>query len=632
MSNSIYGLGISGLTAAQAGLVTTGHNITNAGTAGYHRQSIEQSALPPVATGSGYFGQGVQVDTVVRAYNRFLEAQLGEASALAGYYSAFHTQLAQVDNVVADTQAGVSPALQEFFAAVQAVATNPADIPSRQSMVSAGAALASRFNSLAARFDALRSGVNTQLTSSIEEVNAYAQQIAALNHRILALQQIPGQPPNDVLDQRDALVTKLNQLIGANVVEQGNGTVNIFIGNGQGLVIGHQSMVLATAPSLDDPQRLAVAISVGGGSVLLNESGLQSGALGGLLAFRAELDTAQNALGRVALGLVQSINDQHRLGQDLYGALGESVFSVPAPAVFAKSTNTSGAVIAAAVANVSALTTSDYRLSYDGVNYAVTRLADNTTTTYAALPQTVDGLTLSVASGVVASGESFLIEATRGAARDLAMRISDPAKIAAAAPMRTAATGANRGSGAISAGTVNAPPPPDPNLQAPVTLTFTSAGTFDVVGAGTGNPTSVAYVAGSSITYNGWTVQISGSPAAGDVFTITPNSGGVADGRNALLLAGLQTRRVLAAGTATLQGAYSQMVSTVGNRTHQLDVTAQTQVKLVEQATQAQQAFSGVNLDEEAGNLLRYQQAYQASGKMIQIAASLFQTLLELGG
>jgi flagellar hook-associated protein 1 len=319
------------------------------------------------------------------------------------------------------------------------------------------------------------------------------------------------------------------------------------------------------------------------------------------------------------------------LGQDLNGSLGGTFFAVPMPEVTGKSSNTGSAVIGAAISNASTLTTSGYRLTYTGANYTVTRLSDSTTTTYAALPQTVDGVALSLVSGAAGVGDSFLIEPTRNGARDIAMSISDPANIAAAAPLRTAASGTNTGSGTISTGTVNTPPPPNGNLQQPVTITFSSPTTFNVTGTGTGNPAGVAYTAGANISYNGWTMQLHGSPAAGDVFTITPNSGGVADGRNALLLAELQTQNTLAGGTTGYQGAYSQMVAMIGNKTQQIDVMSQAQTAVVGQATQAQQSLSGVNLDEEAANLLRYQQAYQASGKMIQVASTLFQTLLDLG-
>ncbi len=210
MSNGIFGLGLSGLAAAQAGLVTTGHNIANANTQGYHRQGIQQSALPPLYTGSGFLGQGVQVDTVTRSYSQFLETQLAQSEAQAGYYSAYLTQLAQMDNLVTDTNAGLSPALQAFFRAAQDVATSPAGIPSRQSLLAAGEALVSRFDSLAARFDELRDGVGAQITSTVAEINSYARQIARLNERILNDQRSPSQPPNDLLDERDALVSRLN--------------------------------------------------------------------------------------------------------------------------------------------------------------------------------------------------------------------------------------------------------------------------------------------------------------------------------------------------------------------------------------------------------------------------------------
>ena len=255
MSDGIFSIGISGLAAAQAGLVATGHNIANANTQGYHRQTIGQSAAVPVYTGAGFMGQGVQVDTVTRAYSQFLDTQLTQSQSQASYYSTYFAQLSQIDNVVADTNAGLSPALQDFFRAAQEVATNPAAMPSRQSLLSAGAALASRFNTLAASFDELRSGINSQLTSSVAAINAEAQQIATLNGRILSTQQNPNQPPNDLFDQRDAQVSELNKLVGTTVVTQSDGTINVVIGNGQNLVVGRQAMPLTATTALDDPPR-----------------------------------------------------------------------------------------------------------------------------------------------------------------------------------------------------------------------------------------------------------------------------------------------------------------------------------------------------------------------------------------
>ena len=631
MSNGIFGIGLSGLAAAQAGMVTTGHNIANANTQGYHRQSIHQSSANPLLTGGGYIGQGVNVDNVVRTYSQFLETQANTAQSQASFYSTYHAQMSQIDNVVADSNAGLSPALQQFFQATHAVAADPSSVPSRQSLLSAGEALTARFNALGARFEEMRAGVNSQVTSMVGEINSYAQQIARLNESIRGAQPNPGQLPNDLLDQRDALVSELNKLIGVSVVTQSDNTINVFIGSGQNLVVGKQAMALTAAPSLEDPQRLEVGYVVNGGVTLLNPSNLRGGSLGGVIAFRAnELDAAQNALGRVALGVADTFNAQQRLGQDLTGALGADFFTVPGPVVTDKANNTGNAVISATLNSVSGLTVSDYRLVRTAAGYDLTRVADGTVTSYAALPQTVDGLTIGLVSGSANTGDSFMIQPTRGAARAIAVSLGTPAGIAAAVPVRTAAASGNTGTGTISAGTVNSPPPPAPNLQQTVTITFTSATTFDVTGIGTGNPTGLVYTPGADITYNGWTIQLAGTQATGDVFTVARNSAGVADGRNALAMANLQTQNTLGGGTTSFQGAYSQMVSRVGNQTRQLDVTAQAQTQLASQASQQVESMSGVNLDEEAANLLRYQQAYQAAGKMIQVAATMFQTVLDL--
>lgn len=639
MGSSVFNIGVSGLAAAQAGLLTTGHNISNASTPGFNRQQIVQSTNTPQFTGAGYFGQGTNVTTVQRVYNQFLASQTLSAQTRLSELNAYADQIRQVDGLLADPSAGLSTALNDFFRGVHEVAANPASIPARQSMLSMAQALVGRFQSVDNRLNEIRDGVDTQLASTVADINSYTTQIAALNQRIILAQAAgPGQPANDLLDQRDQLIAQLNQQVRVTTLTESDGSLSVFVGNGQAVVVGAQSYGLATMQSGEDASRMTVGITLAsGGTAALPEAMLTGGTLGGLLAFRREsLDTAQNALGRIALGLAETFNAQHRLGQDLTGALGGNFFTAPAPQVITPNNPPNGgtAAIGVAVASAANLTTSDYRLTANGGgNYTLVRLSDSTTVFSAtALPQTVDGLTISLASGAANAGDSFLIQPTRAAAHDIAVALTDARSIAAAAPIRTAASNGNSGTGAIGAGSVNAPPPVNANLTQTVTITFNNPPTtFDVAGTGTGNPAGVAYTAGGSISYNGWTVQIGGTPAAGDVFTISANSAGVADNRNALLLAGLQTGKTLAGGTASYQSAYAQIVSDVGNKTREIQVTATAQESVVKQAEEAQQSLSGVNLDEEAANLLRYQQAYQASGKMIEIADKLFNTLLELG-
>jgi flagellar hook-associated protein 1 FlgK len=629
MGNGLFGIGISGLSAAQAGLATTGHNITNAGTAGFHRQEVVQQNAPGHYSGAGFIGQGVQVDTVRRIYSDFLDAQASRANAQASYYTAYVGQISQIDTLLSDPSAGLAPELQRFFEGVNELAANPGSVPSRQSMLSAGESLVARMNSLDARLVEMNRGVNAQIESTVSRVNAYATEIAKLNGQLAATQGSAQHPPNDLLDQRELMIAELNALVGVTTLKQADGAVSVSIGTGQSLVVGQNAFRVAATPSLDTPGRTELHYVIGSTTMPLPTQAI-GGSLGAVLAFRAgPLTDTQNQLGRIAAGLALTFNEQHRLGNDLRGAAGGDFFVPLTTTVTDRTGNTGTADIDATVVSASALQPSSYQLRFTGGAYQLTRLSDNTTTAFAVLPQTIDGLTITLAGGAPANGDSFLIEPTRYAARDLALAFSDPALIAAAAPMRTGSALANNGTGAISAGVANAPR--DVNVQQPVTITFTSATTFDVTGVGTGNPVGVAFTAGANITYNGWTVQISGAPATGDTFTIASNTNGTADNRNAARLADLQLANTLNGGTVSYQGAFGQLTSQVGNTTRQIEISSEAQDTILIRAREAQQAVSGVNLDEEAANLLRYQQAFQASGKVIEVAATVFDTILSLG-
>lgn len=639
----ISSIGFSGLNAAQAGLLTTGHNISNASTPGYHRQEIVQNANGSLFTGAGFIGQGTRVQTVKRVYDEFLGRQVLNAEAGATEMESYLAQIGQIDNLLADPSAGLSPALSAFFKGLQDVAANPASVAGRQSMLSAAEALVARFQGLDQRFSEIREGINQQIGAQIGQINVFSTQLADINQRIImARASGANQQPNDLLDQRDTMLRDLNKLVRVSTVSQSDGSFNVFIGQGQPLVVGTRSSSLRAVAAADDPQRKTVAIvGAGGTAQLLSESQISGGSLGGLLNFRNEsLDTAQNALGRIALTLARNFNDQHRLGQDLTGAMGQDLFTVAAPIVRTNSGNSGSGSPAVGIdaATVSELSGSDYRLSFVGGNYQLTRLADNQTRTFASLPQTVDGITIAAATWLPAANDSVLIQPTRAGARDIGLAFSDVRQIAAAAPIRSTANLGNTGTGKVTAGTVDAPPPPSPDLQHRVTISFTSATSFDVfdVTTATTLASGVAYASGGDIAYNGWTVRITGNPASGDAFSIEANANGVADNRNIVLLGGLQTRNTMgaeagSAPTATYQGAYAQIGSAVGSKTNEVQAIGAAQRGLVDHAAQALESLAGVNLDEEAAKLLRYQQAYQASAKVLEIASRIFDEILALG-
>lgn len=636
---SLLNIGITGLNAAQAGLVTTGHNISNAATPGYSRQSIVQGTQEPFFTGSGFFGQGTQVVTVKRAYSQYLENEVLTSDTRRAQLETYSAQVEQIDNLLADPDAGLSPALQSFFQGVQDLAANPSSVPARQSMISTAQALASRFQYMDQRIDEIREGTESQISGAVDEINSFARQLADLNQRIALVQASgPGQPANDLLDQRNALVAELNRQVRVSTVLESDGSLSVSIGSGQPLVTGAQYSQLEATPSDDDPRRLSIGLRMPtGGHIPMPESLIDGGVLGGLLAFRREaLDTAQQQLGLVATGLAETFNAQHRLGQDLDGNLGKDFFSLPAPVVFPASS------VTASIADVSQLTGSDYRVTKNGGTWSVTRLSDNTLVVDDAttLPVTFDGV--SIDASALVSGQSALIQPTRYAAAGISVAISDTRLVAAAGPLRVAAGSSNTGTGTVAVDSlagVSGFSGGTPHIG-DYTLEFDATNArFDVLNSSGVSIGTVAYdpaTDSAGVTRSlpsplgDVSLALTGVPADGDAFTLGSNAGGVSDNRNAVLLGGLQLGKTLLGGTASYQSTYSQLVSQVGNKTREVQVNRDAQASLLEQATAARDSLSGVNLDEEAANLIRYQQAYQAAAKVMTIASTLFDEVLAI--
>jgi flagellar hook-associated protein 1 FlgK len=654
MAGNLLNIGKTGLFAAQAALATTGHNIANASVAGYSRQGVVQASLQGQNSGSGFIGNGTTVADIKRYTDSFLNGQVTSAQTSKSSLDTYYTQISQIDNLLADTTSGLSPALQDFFSSVQNLSGTTGSDAARQAMLSSASTMATRFQAIDGRLDELQAGVNSQITTNVNEINTYASQIAHLNEQISAYSASSGRQPNDLLDARDQLVMDLNTKIQTTVSKGDNNSLTISIGNGQPLVVGKQAFGLAATVSDTDQTRVEVGVVTNGKITTLAEDSLKGGSLGGLMAFRLEtLDKTQNAMGRVAISLAATFNAQQRLGQDATGAMGKDFFTQPEAYVGGSIKNniTSTTSVKAVVVDAGALTQSDYKLEYDGTSFNVTRLSDNVKTRIDPYPQAnaqrIDGIDFTV-TGAAAAGDNFSIKPTVNGAANIALKLTDVSQIATATPITTSVPLTNTGTGKISSGTVDAAYlTPGNAITTPIKLTFDKAsGTLagfpadkpvtvtTMAGAKTVYPagaTNIPFTAGSSYNVSGMNVTLSGVPADKDTFTISKNTDASGDTRNAALLAGLQTKNILNGGTATYQSAYAQLVSFVGNKTREVKVNADAGATLLAQVTASQQDVSGVNLDEEAANLLKYQQAYQAAGKVMQIASTMFDTLLSLG-
>ncbi|MDO9623029.1 MAG: flagellar hook-associated protein FlgK [Pseudomonas sp.] len=678
----LLSIGLSGLAANKTSLAVTGHNITNVNTPGFSRQDTVQATRNPQFSGAGYIGSGTTLVDVRRTYSEFLSTQVRSSTALSSDVEAYRSQIEQLDSLLAGTTTGITPSLQKFFSSLQTAAEDPANIPARQLVLSEAEGLARRFNTVSSRINEQNEFINKQMVAVGDQVNRLATSIASYNDAI-AKASANGQQPNDLLDAREEAVRQLSTFIGVTVVAQDNNSLNLFVGSGQPLVVGSTTSRLEVGPGQADPTRFEVSF-VSGGSRQGITSLVTGGEMGGLIRYRSEtLDPTLNSLGRLALAVSDQVNTQLGQGLDLKGQVGSALFGDYNDTVLAQlrvrafATNTSNVQPALNITNTSVLTTSDYRLEYDGSNYTARRLSDGAAMTVGMTitppPASLDGYPITldfadaagrdqgfelVIGSAPAAADKFLLQPTRRGATTISAQLDQPDQLAFAAPLRSEANLQNRGNGVIgqpSIGNVQNPlVPADLQGLSPLTMTYaapvapatTGTLTLSAPGGVTFSPATLSITPGQSntlsytVTSGGSTVEVSqafsGRPETGDTFTLGFNQNGVSDNRNALKMVDLQNKQTvgvdptvtgISTGVSFTDG-YGDLVERVGTLTAQARQDSAATGAILKQATDNRDSLSAVNLDEEAANLIKFEQYYNASAQVIQVARSLFDTLL----
>jgi flagellar hook-associated protein 1 FlgK len=624
--SSIFGIDLSALQAFQQAIEVTSNNVANASTPGYDEESIDLETALPQDAGGIAIGSGVDVGGVQRAYSQAATNQLNTSQSTLGQLTALQNYTSQIDNLFGTTAGGLTTALQNYYSGWSTVADDPTSTASRQALLGDASALAQNLNSTSSQLQEMNSDVNTRISADVNQINSISTQISDLNTQITQSTG-SGQTPNQLLDQRDQLVSNLSQIAGVTTTSNTDGSINVYLGNGQPLVLDQNTYALSTVANQFNASQLEVASTASDGASI--SSSITSGDLGGLLSARTQaIDPALNELGQIATAVAQSANTQQASGLDLNGQLGSALFSVGAPVATASSANTDATTATVTLSNLGGLTSDNYLLSYQGGAYTLT---DATTGANVALtgagtslsPLTASSVGLSIVlSGTPAAGDQFLIQPTAQAAGTIGVALTDPSGLAAAGAVQTSAADTNTGSAAISAGTVL--DASDPNLLDTTTIQFLTPTTYSVNGAG-----SFAYTSGGNVDLNGWQVQITGTPAAGDTFTVQSNASGTGDNTNALAAANQQTTGVLSNGTISVSGAVGALISGAGAQAQQVNTAQTAQTAVNTQATTNVQSVSGVNLDEEAANLMQWQQAYQASAQALSVANGLFTSFLD---
>lgn len=620
--SELFSIGTSALIANQRMLSTASHNIANANTDGFSRQRVTLTERPPQYIGFGFVGKGVDVQSVTRRADEFLTDNVRFSAARQSRAATYADLAGQVDTLLSDGT--FSPALQKFFDSLQDASNDPSSTPARQVLLNASNTLTDRFQDLHSRFTAMSKSTNDSLAAKVDKLNSYANSVAKLNHDIVqGIGMASGQMPNDLLDQRDLLLKRMSELVNVTVGEQADGSINVFVGSGQLLVAGNVNNKLQITTNTLDGLRKEISITTPAGTGVVT-SAITGGELAGILNFRDEvLEPARNSIGRLAVVISETYNAQHQAGVDLKGARGGALFQYAGPVVNVGPTNSGGMNVAIDPTLLPNLTTSDYVVTFDGSNYTLLRQDNNTTQVFpAGAPFTADGLTFTP-TGTAAAGDSFLVMPTKYAARAMDVAVTDPLRFALAGPIRTSANLGNISDAKIAAPTVL--DSTNVALQTPVQLVFNSPPTtYQVNGAGA----LIPFTSGTNIDINGWRVQVTGTPIAGDVFRIDPNVNGKGDNTNGRLMLDLRTTTVINGNSATYQDAYGQLLGQVGSLTQQSEISRDALKVQLSNAEASRDQVAGVNLDEEAADLIRFQQAYQGAAQIISAADQAFQALL----
>ena len=550
--SSLINNAMSGLSAAQAALNTASNNISSYNVAGYTRQTTSMAQANSTLGAGGWVGNGVYVSGVQREYDSFITNQLRAAQNQSSGLTTRYEQMSKIDNLLSSKTSSISTSMQGFFTSLQTLVSNAEDPAARQALIGKAEGLVNQFRTTDQYLRDQDKQVNTAIKASVDQINNYSKQIANLNDQISRMTGVgAGASPNDLLDQRDQLVSELNQIVGVEVSVQDGGTYNVTMANGYSLVQGSNARQLAAVPSSDDPSRTTVAYVDGvAGEVAIPEKLITTGSLGGLLTFRSqELDQTRNTLGQLALAFADAFNTQHKEGFDANGDPGKNFFDIGGPAVLSNTTNKGTGALDVKITDSSSVQATDYKITFDGTDWQVTRLADNTSfkPTVTGGKMSFDGLEITVKNGALAN-DSFTVKPVGDAIINMKVAVTDESKIAMAE---------------VSKNDLN------PNVDK-----------------------------------------------------------GKSDNRNGQKLLDLQTKSTV--GDKTFNDAYATLVSDVGNKTATLKTSATTQNNVVTQLYKQQQSISGVNLDEEYGNLQRYQQYYLANAQVLQTANALFDALINI--
>jgi len=659
MSVNLYNTGVSGLLASQQQLATTGNNIANVNTEGYTRQRAEQNATTGIYSGGNFIGSGTYIENISRVYDQFSYKEQVLSQTSLSHAESLNIDLGQLDQVMTFSGGAINSSITSFYEAVNSISDNPSDLGLRNMAISQAEILSSDLNSINENLNQIVKSTNGEISEIAGHISNISQEIGKINEQILFSQHSVQGQPNDLLDARDSLVNDLSQYTSVNTIVDNLGVMTVMIGNGATLVAGTTALSVGVQAGDPDPNQTVLSVIGPNSSVTLSGS-----TVGGVLAakyeFRDEhVAEVQSEMNRIAMAISGTINDTQHSGLDLNGEEGLDFFTdintplLEKSRVFASSKNLGTSEASVTITDITKVPTDEFMVKFDGSNYTMTNLTDNSTldlgTPGALNTNAADtyGFQFNEDSGTPAAGDVFIIKPTHNSAAFINVTLTQASGIAASSAIEVTPSSTNNGGASVEITSLSSAEDAQAYATAnnlAVDIYDTGSGTFEyrVYNSVTSAEIipATTYVPGVGASLNIppspstpiFTIDVDGIPtgssaAAPETFSIS-DAFGVGNNGNALSLGLTQEQGILNGSKDTFTQGLSISTATVGSAASSAELKESTAQALFTQAYNRNQSTSGVNLDEEAANLLKYQQAYQAASQIISTANTIFETLL----
>ncbi|EOW9316897.1 TPA: flagellar hook-associated protein FlgK [Vibrio cholerae] len=623
MASDLLNVGTQSVLTAQRQLNTTGHNISNVNTEGYSRQSVIQGTNAPRQYGGETYGMGVHVENVRRSWDQFAVKELNIASTDYAFKRDTEENLDMLSKMLSSVASKKIPEnLNEWFDSVKSLADSPNDLGARKVVLEKAKLISQNLNDFHETVRLQKDITNKGLALGVERINQLALEIRDLQRLMM---RVPG-PHNDLMDKHEKLVSELSQYTKVTVTQRKHGEgFNIHIGNGHTLVSGTEASQLRVIDGFPDTQQHRLAMVEGKALKAISARDI-GGKMEAILDMRDEhIPYLMDEVGRLALSFSHEVNTLQSQGLDLRGNVGSALFTDVNLDVIARSrvvTNSnSKADMAVFIEDVSQLKGGEYSMQYNGSEFVVTLPSGQQTV----LPVVkgnvyVDGLRVEVRNPPQV-GERILVRPTRNGAAAIRLATEDATKIAAQS---------------FEASTTFA--------QGKAKFKILQAGDvreFEVIVSPTGDQFAVTDTKGNillqpqpypptgPVTVLGTTFELTEGALPNDKFTanLVPSEG---DNGNLRKMINIQTAKRMNDNESTIIDLYHNLNTDVGLK--MATMTRLTDVaRLEKEAAQSRIAsISGVNLDEEAANMMKFQQAYMASSRIIQASNDTFNTILAL--